>query len=439
MSEFLISAYEWLVCLSEALVVFLLFKSKFACERSKLIVALALLPALATITTIMNILSIPWAIATSLNSLVYIIYVFFLFKGASAMKCIWGLVPMIIFCISNYVCVILFCVITDSKGTFLIPGNTVRIIGQLIYMALNFIILFPLMRIKSKDGELPAILRVGSIVAALIGIAVSMFCFSELVSKEANAVSVSDWLQCTAVLVLSICVLILSGYISRLYSKHLEAQRDLQKAKLEAEHVSQVSAMYDYVRGWRHDIKGMVSTVASLVDHGDRESIKEYLSEIGGAAEATTVLISTGNPAIDATISAKLMLAAQNGISVEHAISLPENMSINTSDLCSIIMNLMDNAIEAVSVLSSEQRRIEFSLIDKGGMLLISIKNPCKGEYKYDGERLATTKEDCSIHGIGLGRVNKIVSKHNGFIKVEPKEHSFEVNILMPLDKERVI
>ena len=81
-------------------------------------------------------------------------------------------------------------------------------------------------------------------------------------------------------------------------------QKDLQKTKLEAENVSQVSAMYDYVRSWRHDVKGMVSTISGLSQRGDYESVNKYLSELGAAAEETKVIVSTGNPAIDATISA---------------------------------------------------------------------------------------------------------------------------------------
>ena len=67
--------------------------------------------------------------------------------------------------------------------------------------------------------------------------------------------------------------------------------------------------MYDYVREWRHDIKCMVSTVSILAEKGEYESMKDYLRELNGAADETKLLISTGNPALDATISAKLMLA----------------------------------------------------------------------------------------------------------------------------------
>ena len=79
------------------------------------------------------------------------------------------------------------------------------------------------------------------------------------------------------------------------------------------------------------------------------------------------------------------MLADKNGATVDHTISVPENMEIESTDICSIVLNLMDNAIEAVSALPPEERRIELEVIDKGGMLAVRVQNPCNGEYKFAG------------------------------------------------------
>lgn len=436
MSEFLISAYEWLVCLSEAVMTFLLFKSKFEIKKGRYAFAIAGMPLLATATFVMNLLSVPWTPAAMALLMLHFVYALVCFNGSLTSKCIWSPVPSVIMCISNYVFLIILYLITNWGGEGLIPGNTVRIFGQLIYMALNFALLLPLLKLKNTDGELPGLLRAGALLLALIGVAISMYCFSLIVAPEAEGVAASSWIPCAAVLFLSIALIVLSEYLSRIYSRHLETQKDLQKTKLEAEHVSQVEAMYEYVREWRHDIKGMVSTVTGLAERGEYESMRNYLRELNGAADETKLLISTGNPALDATVSAKLMLADKNGINVEHTISVPENMPIDSIDICSVIMNLMDNAIDAVSKQTSAERLIELGIIDKGGMLSINVKNPCSGDYKFDGESLSTTKEDSSVHGIGLKRVNRIVSAYGGFIKIEPKEHSFEVSILLPLDKE---
>ena len=304
MSKFLISAYEWLICLGEAAIVFLLFRSKFHCEKPRIYFAVAFMPLYATYTFVMNTVSLPWAVLAPLGAVIHIAYAFLCFKASPTAKCIWGVVPTIIFCISNFIYLIIFYVVTRYGDAALIEGNPVRIVGQLIYTALNICMLLPLLKIKNEGNELPMHLRAVTIVLSFVGIAVSMYCFSELVSPEAGAVKASSWIQCSALLLMSAALLVLSGYLSRLYHRHLETQRELQKNKLEAEHVSQVGAMYDYVREWRHDIKGMVSTVSSLADNGEYESMKKYLRELGGAADETKLLVSTGNPAVDAAVSA---------------------------------------------------------------------------------------------------------------------------------------
>ena len=435
MREILISVFEWLVCLSEEILVFLLFRNKLGCDKPKLYWAIGLVPILASVTYAANRLELPWIALAFICIALHLIYAGLLFNGSIAMKCLWSPVPFILFCISNYTVLIIFYLIIGNGDSSLIPGDVSRIIAQLIYIAINFGMLIPLSKIKQHDGDLPAILRVGTVLFSLLGAAVAMYCFSGLITAEDGNRSLSSWIQCSAVIVLSIALLLLSGYLSRLYHKHLETQKELQKSKLEAEHISQVSAMYEYVRGLRHDLKGMISTVSSMAERGEYENVKKYLNELNDAADETKLLINTGNPAIDATISAKLMLADKNGITVDQTFSIPENLGIESLDLCSIIMNLADNAIEAVSPLPLEKRRICFSIIDKGGMLAIDVKNACNGNYRYEDGKIMTTKTDKNVHGIGIERVSGIVRKHHGYIKIEPMEHSFEVSILLPLEK----
>ncbi|MBR5947692.1 MAG: GHKL domain-containing protein [Clostridia bacterium] len=438
MSDILIHAYEWLICLGEAVVVFLLFKNRFNCTKPRPYLALAGIPVIASCTFVMNLLSIPWAILALISIAIHLVYAFLFFDGTPTLKYIWVDVPFVIFCVSNYLCLIVLYAVTDWGGLGLIPGNTIRVFGQLFYTAINFSIAFFLMRVKNEGSELPAALRAGTILLSFIGIAVAMYCFSEMVSPGNADIPTVSWMLCTSVLVLSAALLLLSGYLSRLYHRQLETQKELQKTKLEAEHVSQVSAMYDHVRGFRHDMSGMISTVLSLAENGEYESMKAYLREMNGAAEETRLIINTSNPAIDATVSAKLMLADNYGIKVEHTVSVPKNINIDSTDVCSVIMNLMDNAIEAVCTLPSGMRKIDFSMIDKGGMLSIGVKNTCIGSYHYDGGKLLTTKNDGAVHGIGLTRVGRIAAKHDGFMKVEPKQNSFEVNVLLPIPDKTI-
>ncbi|MBR0156731.1 MAG: sensor histidine kinase [Clostridia bacterium] len=435
MSDFLASVYEWFVCLSEAGVAFLLFRKQLVCDKPKLYYAIAMLPILATVTFVLNCLDIPWVWLSLITVVVHICYAFALFKASPTLKCLWSVVPVIIYCISNYITMLVFFAVSNLGEEALTRGDTVRIIGQLIYMILNYIITVPLLKTKKHSGELPTALRVVCIVLAMIGIAVAMYGFTEFAGSENDSVMASAWIQCAAILFLSIALLFLSVYLSRLYEKNLEAQAEIQKSKLEAEHVRQVSAMYSFVQSWRHDMNGMIGTVKALAKQGKYTSMVNYLDELSDAAAETSMLISTGNPAVDATLSAKLMLARKNEITVNHTVSIPESLPVKASDICAIIMNLLDNAIEAASVLPINERWMSFSLIKKKDMLTFTVSNSCIGKYIYtNDDKIATTKTDVNAHGLGLARVASITKEYSGFFTIEPSLKSFKATVLLPLE-----
>ena len=216
MGDFLISAYEWFICLCEAAATYWLFKRQLGCNKPKVYIAVALLPVLATATYMMNTLSVPWIILSLINAAIHIGYAFLLFRSSPTMKSLWGVVPVIVFCIANFITMIIFFVVSSLGDEAMMPGNTVRIIGQLVYIVLVFALTILLCRFRNSEGELPSLLRVGSTVLALIGIAISMYSFSEIAVMEVSQVNPLLWIQCSTILFLSIALQFLSGYLSRL-------------------------------------------------------------------------------------------------------------------------------------------------------------------------------------------------------------------------------
>ena len=427
-----VMAYEWFVCLCESFAAFILLKSKFECR--KLLPALLAVPVIATAVFVMNLNSVPWALMSVIGVIMYTAYAFICFRGSNALKCIWGPTPILISCLSNFVFLVLFNLIAGWGEASLTAGNTFRIVGQLIYLAIIYAIIIPLTFIKSRDGRLPSILRAISILLSMIGVAASMHCFSLITSQQSSLdTTTASAVLCGAILAISIALMVLSGYLSKLYLKSLEMQKELQQSKLEAEHLSQVGAMYEYVREWRHDMKGILSAAEGMINSGNTEAASEYLGKIGEEVGMASTIVSTGNPAFDAAVSSKLILAKRHETEVDCTITVSEDQRLNEPDVCSLIMNLMDNAIEASGKLVKEERWIQLGIVFQGEMLKINVKNSCSGEYRFDGKRLMTTKDDMQVHGIGIKRIEHICGDHNGCVRFEPKEHSFEASVLLNL------
>ena len=190
------------------------------------------------------------------------------------------------------------------------------------------------------------------------------------------------------------------------------------------------------LRVFKHDIMNHMSILYKLVENEKNSDALKYIYQINNSIERTSYTISTGIIPIDCIMTAKLSKALDNNISIKHQIHFPANYNISDMDLCSLISNLLDNAIEANCKLDMTKRRLQIEIKPYNNMLLLFISNSSNGIYLYGGNgNLLTTKtSNKNEHGIGIKRINEIVKKYNGIIEFDPGTEIFSVSILFPLD-----
>ena len=144
-------------------------------------------------------------------------------------------------------------------------------------------------------------------------------------------------------------------------------------------------------------------------------------------------IIHTGYPAIDSIVNFKLQAAKKNGVRVNANSTLPQGLNISSFDSTVIFGNLIDNALQAVSLVP-ESRFIDFALHYSKGMLLIKIANPFSNEIKKSGDKVITTKTDKTNHGYGLKSVKETVEKYDGTIEINPEDNIFTVTVVLYVD-----
>ena len=103
------------------------------------------------------------------------------------------------------------------------------------------------------------------------------------------------------------------------------------------------------------------------------------------------------------------------------------SLSVSELDLCIIIGNLLDNAIDACMELPVEQRLIRIYMEMKGNFLYLSLINTAGGKKKHS---FFTTKGEG--HGFGISRIDAIVKKYGGYIKRASEDESFSTEVLLP-------
>lgn len=231
----------------------------------------------------------------------------------------------------------------------------------------------------------------------------------------------------------------ISIYIYRLGKEKEKNDRLIQSItinQMEARQNEEIINSTHSLRVFKHDIMNHMSILYKLVENGKNSDALKYIYQINNSIERTSYTISTGIIPIDCIMTAKLSKALDNNISIKHQIHFPANYNISDMDLCSLISNLLDNAIEANCKLDMTKRRLEIEIKPYNNMLLLFISNSSNGIYLYGGNgNLLTTKtSNKNEHGIGIKRINEIVKKYNGIIEFDPGTEIFSVSILFPLD-----
>ena len=217
----------------------------------------------------------------------------------------------------------------------------------------------------------------------------------------------------------------------RFFNKRINDQIDAYQRELIATHYREVENMYKKMRGWRHDYKNHIQMMKVLASDGDIEGISKYLDELDTDLNTVDTVIKTGNAMADAILNSKISLAQSKDINVEADAHIPVKLNISELDLCCIIGNLFDNAIEASLELPKDERIIRVYMDMKGTQLYISFTNFTAGQKLHKRGRIfATTKGDG--HGFGLVRMDAIIEKLGGYLSRNSEDGAFTTEILLP-------
>ena len=215
------------------------------------------------------------------------------------------------------------------------------------------------------------------------------------------------------------------------FSGKMDKQIASYQQELMETHYHEVDNMYRQIRGWRHDYRNHIQTMKAYAASENWEAIRRYLDLLDDDLVAVDTVIRTGNPMTDAILNSKISLARSKNIQVEADAYIPVKLKLSEIDLCCIIGNLFDNAIEASENLPEAQRVIRVYMDMKGTQLYISFTNFTAGKkIKKEGKRFRSTKG--KGRGFGLARMDAIVERLNGYISRNSEDGAFTTEILLP-------
>lgn len=217
----------------------------------------------------------------------------------------------------------------------------------------------------------------------------------------------------------------------KFFSKQIDRRLAAYQRELIETHYAEVENMYKQIRGWRHDYRNHIQVMKAYAANGDMDALKNYLDALETDLSTVDTVIKTGNPMADAILNSKISLAKSKHVAVKADVFIPHALKTSELDLCVIIGNLFDNAIEASLALPEDKRIIRIYMDMKGTQLYISFTNltASKKKIKQNG-RFQTTKGEG--HGFGLVRMDTIIERLDGYINRNSEDGAFTTEILIP-------
>lgn len=216
-----------------------------------------------------------------------------------------------------------------------------------------------------------------------------------------------------------------------LLSKRADKKIATYQRELIDTHYQEVETMYKKMRMWRHDYRNHIQLMKALLSNGEIDKLKDYLDELDKDLNNVDTVVKTGNSMCDAILNSKISLAISKQIKVKVDAHIPVKLKMSELDLCVIIGNLFDNAIEASLKLPEEKRQIRIYMDMKKTQLYISFTNftGVNKQTKVDN-RFNTTKGEG--HGLGLVRIDSIIDRLDGYLSRNSEDGAYTTEILIP-------
>lgn len=208
-----------------------------------------------------------------------------------------------------------------------------------------------------------------------------------------------------------------------------KAKRSKMLIDMKSEQYNMITEKIEKTRKSRHDIHHHINVVYQLAKENKIEQLIEYLEEYNKIDSTKEPMVYCNNSTVDAILNHYILLAKDNGIEVHLNVALPEELKIRDTDLCIVIGNLLENAIEASK--KEKNKRIKLRINRSNEYICMLVSNLYNGEIKKGHSGYYSRKREFKDTGIGLSSVSAVVEKYDGRMEVDHTNGEFNVFIMM--------
>lgn len=373
-------------------------------------------------------------VSDSFGCLVFFAYLFFASDEKWHVCAFWIFLNEVITIATIGIITQLYLSVFEIPYETLLGHNAIRIVFVTTTNLVLFLVVFVLSKLKSKDSPInqTALFLFSTLNIAILVVIEILFSYQ---FGNRYGLGGTFYLAYACLILCSILSVILFYLMTTISERDHQMRISLNQAQITKAHQQALQDMYKDMISRQHDFKHQIQVLEQLVKEGGSEKAQEYFGSIKRDNEDVERFL-TGCIAVDALLTAKVLACTHSHITFELSHCPLNELPISEVDFCSIIGNLIDNAIEGIERIKEKsiKREIHLSFSRIWDMFIIRCENPVEmaSVIKNRCGFITSKEEGNAVHGFGIYNIVRIVEKAEGFSSFETENGRFVAMVTIP-------
>lgn len=367
-------------------------------------------------------------------SLILLAFSVFLFDGNILKKIIISIIPVNALAVGSIVSTNL---VSSITGIAIIDLMTIESSNRLLTVLISNAVFFMILAIivlTARKNNIELEPRDWKVVGIIIFISIITFYFIYNVAFEitTNVGKLNITFAVLGLTVLNIAAYVLLISLSRKNKLLMENMLLKQQIRFNEVNSKEIKRQYEQLNKLHHDFNNTLNIIQSLNSSGKGTQIDSFISEYLKTAHKNLVqIVTTDNDYINAILNSKISEAKSEGIEI--VLSVVQLIgNVNTVDICSLLGNMFDNAIEACKKCNGS-KKIILDIAQRNGSLEILMKNTINSSVLKDNPTLISSKSDRENHGYGIKIINEISERNHGIADFYESNDMFCCHVIVSI------
>lgn len=366
--------------------------------------------------------------------ILYEIYCITCLKGELAIKLILPFIVSLINTIISYGFVYSSSIISGVTFEELIKKSSLfRYLFVILANLTTMVVLFIMWQTKAKAYSLKKVSNVIAFVAipllAMMILYITMYVMI-LTNFQSNIIILLS-IICVSMIIIAGIVWFMIARINKDNEIKTKLLLSEQKANLYKQNIISSNSQIETIKLLKHDMKNNISCIDALIEEENCDEAHNICHSLTNKYTSIGTIVNTENYLLNAVLNVEIEKAKSYGISVKLSITNDLKMFKNSSDIISLIGNILDNAISYLSKNKVKNNEINFSTGYEGSYSVIKCRNNILDSVLFNNPSLKTDKKDKDNHGKGITIINSIAHKYNGDVIIKERNKEFIITVIL--------